>query len=173
GGELPGGPRPPGRPGDRIALAAEPDRGSGAGARGAGESRVAAPAVPGLIPNVGGGGGATGGPAGAVALLPREASGALPPEYDGYVQGLRQRIQGHLRYPWLAARRGLQGVVELEVRLSPEGGLAGVDVIGGAAAGPLREAALRAVRDAAPFPLPAGVPARPLTIRLPVVFELR
>ena len=79
----------------------------------------------------------------------------------------------HLRYPWLAARRGLQGVVELEVRLSTEGRLAGVDVVGGAAAGLLREAALRAVRDAMPFPLPAGVDGRPLTIRLPVVFELR
>jgi outer membrane biosynthesis protein TonB len=37
----------------------------------------------------------------------------------------------------------------------------------------LREAAMRAVRDATPFPLPPGLTARPLTIRLPVVFELR
>jgi protein TonB len=106
-------------------------------------------------------------------VSPQDAPGAIPPEYDAYVQSLRQRIQAHLRYPWLAARRGLQGVVELEVRLSTEGRLAGVDVIGGVAAGLLREAALRAVRDATPFPLPAGVDGRPLTVRLPVVFELR
>jgi len=97
----------------------------------------------------------------------------IPPEYDGYVRALRQRIQERLVYPWLAVRQGLHGVVELEVHVDLEGRLSRVNVVGGRAAGMLREAALRGVRDATPFPFPPGVAARPLTIRLPVVFELR
>jgi TonB family protein len=166
-----------GRPGNRLALAAGPGDGAAAGAQGAvAPGTVERPAAAGLVdpgPSAGAGGEAAGPPAATMAALPPDAGGAIPPEFDAYVRSLRQRIQGHLRYPWLAARRGLHGVVELEVRLSAEGRLDGVDVTGGTAAGLLREAALRAVRDAMPFPLPAGVPARPLTVRLPVIFELR
>lgn len=106
-----------------------------------------------------------------IVALPRGAS--IPPEYDGYLRALRQRIQERLVYPWLAARQRVHGVVELEVQLDPEGRLARASVVGGGGAGPLRDAALRAVRDATPFPFPTGVVARPLTIRLPVIFELR
>ena len=108
-----------------------------------------------------------------MAALPSGRGAGIPPEYDGYVRELRQRIQDRLRYPWLAVRQRVHGVVELEVRLDAEGRLAGVGVTGEGGAVMLREAAIRAVRDATPFPLPAGAAARPLTIRLPVVFELR
>ncbi len=99
--------------------------------------------------------------------------GAVPPEYEGYVRSLRQRIQDHLVYPWLAVRQRLQGVVELEVHVDLQGRLARAQVIGGESAGMLRDAALRAAQDAVPLPFPGDVAPRPLTIRLPVVFELR
>jgi TonB family protein len=101
-----------------------------------------------------------------VAALSAGRGAAIPPEYDGYVRELRQRIQNRLRYPWLAVRQRVHGVVELEVKLDAEGRLAGVGVTGEGGAVVLREAAIRAVRD---VPLPAG-PARPLTIN-PVIFS--
>jgi TonB family protein len=64
-------------------------------------------------------------------------------------------------------------VVELEVRVGAEGRLVGVEVVAGAHAETLRTAAVTAVRGAAPFPFPPGVPGRPLVIRLPVEFQLR
>ena len=99
--------------------------------------------------------------------------GAIPPEYESYVRALRQRIQDRLVYPWTAVRRGQQGVVELEVRLGPEGRLVGVEVVAGPSAEALRAAAVAAVRGSVPFPFPPGVQARPLLIRLPVEFRLR
>jgi periplasmic protein TonB len=104
-------------------------------------------------------------------LAPGE--GGIPPEYDSYVRALRQRVEGRLAYPWTAARRAQQGVVELEVRVSSEGRLVGVEVVAGATADTLRAAAVAAVRGAAPFPFPPGVEGRPLVIRLPVEFRLR
>ena len=112
-------------------------------------------------------------------LVPGEAQpsgapeGAIPPEYESYVRALRQRIQDRLVYPWMAVRRGQQGVVELEVRLGPEGRLVGVEVVAGPTAEALRRAAVAAVRGSAPFPFPPGVEGRPLVIRLPVEFRLR
>jgi protein TonB len=99
--------------------------------------------------------------------------GGIPPEYEPYVRALRQRVQERLVYPWMAVRRGQQGVVELELRLGPEGRLIGVEVVAGAGGDALRAAAVAAVRRSAPFPFPAGVEARPLVIRLPVEFRLR
>lgn len=98
---------------------------------------------------------------------------AVPAEYDGYVRALRLRIQDRLVYPWLAVRQRLGGVVELEIQVDRQGRLARARVVGGEAAGLLRDAALRAVRDATPLAFPPGVDGRPLTITLPVVFELR
>jgi len=56
--------------------------------------------------------------------------------------------------------------------------LPGVDEIeraevAGPSADALRVAAVSAVRGAAPFPFPPGIPPRPLVIRLPVEFRLR
>jgi protein TonB len=97
----------------------------------------------------------------------------VPAAYEPYLRALRERVQARAEYPWAARRRRLEGTVELELRLDGQGGLTGVAVVEAGAAEPLREAALQAVRAAAPFPFPAGVPARPLVIRLPVVFALR
>ena len=100
-------------------------------------------------------------------------AGAIPPEYEPYVRALRQRVQERIVYPWMAVRRGQQGVVELEVRLAADGRLVAVEVLAGGSADVLREAAVSAVRSSAPFPFPPGLTARPLVVRLPVEFRLR
>jgi TonB family protein len=89
------------------------------------------------------------------------------------VRSLRQRVQDRLTYPWSAARRGQQGVVELEVRIGADGRLVAVEVVAGVNAETLRTAAVAAVRGSAPLPFPPGLTARPLVIRLPVEFRLR
>jgi TonB family protein len=101
------------------------------------------------------------------------SDGAIPPEYEPFVRALRQRIQDRLVYPWTSVRRGQQGVIELEVRVGPDGRLVAVEVLAGASSDALRVAAMEAVRGAAPFPFPPGLAARPLVIRLPVEFRLR
>lgn len=101
------------------------------------------------------------------------AAGAIPPEYESYVRAVRQRIQDRLVYPWMAVRRGQEGVVELEVRLGPDGRLVGVEIVAGVSADALRGAAVSAVRGSAPFPFPPGLAPRPLVVRLPVEFRLR
>jgi protein TonB len=89
------------------------------------------------------------------------------------VRELRRRVQERLVYPWLAVRRGLTGTVELEIELDAAGRVVALAAVGPEAPRLLRDAALKAVRDAAPFPLPPGVAPRALAVRLPVVFELR
>jgi TonB family protein len=101
------------------------------------------------------------------------SNGSIPPEYEAYVRALRQRVQDRLVYPWTAVRRAQQGVVEVELRVGPDGRLVAVEVVAGPTADALRVAAVSAVRGAAPFPFPAGLPPRPLVIRLPVEFRLR
>jgi protein TonB len=99
--------------------------------------------------------------------------GGIPAEYEGYVRALRQRVQDRLVYPQLALRRRVQGAVELELELDAAGRLVNVGALDRDGAAVLREAAVRAVRDATPFPFPAHLAPRALLIRLPVVFELR
>lgn len=108
-----------------------------------------------------------------VAALPGERGQPLRPEYEGYVNSVRRRIQERLVYPWLAVRRGLHGVVELEVELDPAGRLIGVAAVADQGPRLLRDAAIQAVRDATPVPFPPGLTPRALRIRLPVVFELK
>lgn len=82
-------------------------------------------------------------------------------------------MQSELRYPLSARRRGLAGSVELEVVISPEGRVSAVKVVSSSSHEMLDEAATDAVRRLRPIPLPANLPARPLVVRLPLVFDLR
>jgi len=136
-----------------------------------GETAGAAPRY-GSQPGVGGGASLARAPSGE-AEARSAPDGAVPPEYESYVRSLRQRVQERLAYPWTAVRRGQHGVVELEVRVGPDGRLVGVEVVAGTNVDTLRLAAVAAVRGSAPFPFPPGLAARPLVIRLPVEFRLR
>jgi protein TonB len=171
----------PESPGDRGVISAPPptDTTPAAGTPGGSLSRLSEGDVsgdePGSSPRAGASGrGPRGGEGPAeIAALAGGRSAAVPPEYDAYVRALRQRIQERVVYPWVAVQQGIQGVVELEVQLNAEGRVARVGLVRKDGIEILGEAALKAVREATPFPFPAGVVARPLTIRLPIVFELR
>jgi len=117
------------------------------------------------------GGGATGT---LLALVePGMDRGEPPAEFGPYLARFRQRIQDFLVYPLAARRRGLSGRVEVEVLLEPTGRVRGVSVVTSSTHDVLDEAAVDAVRQLPPLPMPEHVPRRPLRVRLPVIFELR
>ncbi len=101
-----------------------------------------------------------------------DGPGGLPPEYDAYLQRFRRRVQESLAYPLGARRRGISGQIELDVLLEPSGRVASVRVLSSSSHAVLDDAAVEAVKDVKPEPLPADLPQRPLRIRLPLGFQL-
>ena len=93
-------------------------------------------------------------------------------EYAPYYARIRQRIQESLRYPAFARKRGLEGTVQLEIGIAADGVFAAVSIIGSSSHDLLDRAAVEAARSVRRIPFPAGLPGRPLTVRLPVVFAL-
>ncbi len=133
---------------------AGPPAGTGSGTRGGGEPSTAS------------------GPATAVAR-PGESRAGAPPEYAGYLARFHQRVQSTLTYPMAARRRGLAGVVELEVSIDAQGRVRDVRVSASSSHAILDEAAADAVRRLPPMPFPPSLPPRALTVRLPLVFVLQ
>jgi len=161
-------PAPSGRS-SRVAPAPPDEPGEG--------SRVVPGGVPG--PPAGAGEPARAGSLSAAAgspltlAIPGDGRALTPPEYGPYLARLRQRVHEALRYPLAARRRGLSGKVELEVLIDAAGRVRQVEVVLSSSHVLLDEAAMDAVRSLPPLPFPRGVPARPLKVRLPLVFELR
>lgn len=111
---------------------------------------------------------------GQLALaVPGETTGSAAADYGPYLARLRQRIHESLRYPPAARRRALTGTVHMEIVIEPSGAVGQVSVLHSSAHPILDEAAVDAVRNLAPLPLPAGLGPRTLRVRLPVVFKLR
>lgn len=111
---------------------------------------------------------------GPLALArPGDGRGGVPAEYAPYLARFRQRVEDALVYPLTARRRGHAGRVELDVLLEPSGRVARVEIVASSASAALDEAAMDAVRAIEPLPFPAGLPRRPLLVRLPLVFQLR
>jgi len=103
---------------------------------------------------------------------PGGGSGAGP-EYGPYLTSLRQRIQQSLRYPVSARRRGIGGTVNVEILIYPNGTVGDVTLLDSSTHEVLDTAALDTIRSLPRMPLPPDVPARPLRIRIPVVFQMR
>jgi len=81
------------------------------------------------------------------------AAGPSPDEIELYVSLVRRRIAERKGYPSMARRRGMEGVVNLRLRIADDGSVAEVRATG-AAARLFERAALDAVERAAPFPPP-------------------
>ena len=109
-----------------------------------------------------------------VAVAPSgPRGGEAGSEYGAYLSRVRRRIQDALQYPAAARRRGLKGTVLLEILIRPDGAFSGVSVATSSSHRLLDDAALDAVRSLPPQPFPADLLPRPLTVRLPVVFDLQ
>ena len=165
--ELPAPASPPAA--GSTADAARPPSGFGTGAGGAlqesapGGSLGAGPLAM-LAPSAG---------AGVTAAGPGGGDGGVPAGFGPYLAALRQRIQESFNYPLAARRRGLVGIVHLEVELLPSGKVASVTVRSSSSHAVLDQAALDTVSQLQPAPFPPGVPPRPLKVRVPIVFELK
>jgi len=90
-----------------------------------------------------------------------------------YRDRIRQAVDAHKHYPRMARRLGVEGRVVLAFTLRADGRLAGVRVAESSGSELLDEAALQAVRDAAPFPpFPEGVGRERWDFTLPLYFAL-
>ena len=115
------------------------------------------------------------GPSGPrVASVPPAATGSgVGAEYGLYLAALRQRIQESVSYPASARRRGLMGTVSVEILILVNGAIGEVKLLESSAHSVLDDAALDTIRSLPRVPLPPELPARPLRVRVPVVFEMR
>jgi protein TonB len=92
---------------------------------------------------------------------------------DAYLEMVRLRIEKHKQYPSQASAARWEGQVIVRFTIADDGGLRSVDVRKSSNKKVLDEAALQAVRSAAPFPAP---PLRlfegDTLLELTIVFEL-
>ena len=109
---------------------------------------------------------------GSALALPGGGTGEAA-EYAGYYALLRRRLHEALRYPSSARRRGASGTVELLVDIAPSGAIGAVVLAVSSSHSVLDEAALDAMRSVKQVPFPPGVRPRALSVRMPVVFDLR
>ncbi len=114
-----------------------------------------------------------------VRPAPREDAG--PSEADrrrarrGYVHSVEELVRAHARYPRAAAREGLQGRVELAMRIGGDGRVLAIRVASTSGHALLDDAALDAAREIDRVPAPPLVAALTSTdeVRVGVVYVVR
>lgn len=93
--------------------------------------------------------------------------------YFGYMQRLKEKIEGIWNYPMDAAARGVYGDLYIRFTIKKDGRLGAVELVRTSGHKSLDEAAMRALRDAEPFwPLPESVKEDALTITGHFVYTL-
>jgi periplasmic protein TonB len=114
-------------------------------------------------------------PAGGFSAPPKLSAStgldAQPPSV--YQELVRQRIERQKQYPPQARKRQEQGHVVLHFSISPRGELKDVRVVKSSRNQELDNAALEAVKKAAPYPPPpASLGAKGLAMEITIAFEL-
>jgi protein TonB len=115
-----------------------------------------------------------------VRVLPAEASPApmerASPDFatsSSYLEMVKLKIERYKKYPETARVARIEGSVTVRFKIRPSGNVSGVRVIKTSNHDDLDHAALKAVKDAAPFPRP---PERffkgAIPLKLTIVFEL-
>lgn len=84
----------------------------------------------------------------------------------------RDRFE-NVRYPHQAAMAGIQGKLVVRISVGARGQLLGLEISGRCPHSVLCDAALQAVRDAAPFPAPPPELGGRVTVELPFNYHLR
>jgi len=91
-----------------------------------------------------------------------------------YFARVQQALEKGKQYPASARQRRLEGEVVLKFTIGRDGAISGLTIIKGSRFSSLDEAALAAVRSAAPFPpLPADLFDGPLELNVPIRFEIK
>lgn len=90
-----------------------------------------------------------------------------------YFDMLRLKIESKKKYPPAAQQRQIEGRVVVGFTLGPEGQVASAEIVESSRHSALDQAALDAVRSAAPFPRPpSNLFDGPLEMKITIVFEL-
>jgi protein TonB len=115
-----------------------------------------------------------------VGGAPAAGGSQAPAPDDGgdvasYGMAVYARIVAAVQFPEQASREKIQGIVNVQILLEPDGRLRSAAVIGPSEP-VLREAALDAVRRAAPFPTPprrVAASGGPIAYEIPLRFFLK
>lgn len=115
-------------------------------------------------------GNATQGKAGAG----QHAGGGAPGTRTDYRALIMGRLAREKRYPMRARMRGIQGTGLLQLVISPEGSVLSAELEKSTGSSLLDNEIDRMVERASPFPaFPENMARKPLTLRIPIEFELR
>jgi len=94
-------------------------------------------------------------------------------QYYGYMQKLKEKIEGIWHYPSDAATRGIYGDLYIDFTIKKNGSLGSVELARTSGHQSLDDAAMKALKDAAPFwPLPGGWEKDSLTITGHFIYSL-
>jgi len=92
---------------------------------------------------------------------------------NSYIEIVRLMIEKHKHYPNLARAKRIEGRVTIRFMITPQGDVKNVEISRSSQHKILNGAALKAVKDAAPFPKPPGHRYQgKLTLEVSIVFEL-
>lgn len=92
---------------------------------------------------------------------------------NSYIEMVRLRIEEHKHYPNLARAKNMEGMVTIRFVITPEGKTKAIEIARSSRYKILDRAALRAVKDAAPFPKPPShIYQGELSLEVNIVFEL-
>lgn len=90
-----------------------------------------------------------------------------------YLARIRSRIESRKHYPHRARRQRIEGTVVVRFVIGTDGRVDNVEIVESSRHRVLNEAALSAIRNASPFPRPPdGLSAGPMTLEVPIVFDL-
>jgi protein TonB len=94
-------------------------------------------------------------------------------KYDGYMMRLKDKIEGIWQYPSDAAMRGIYGDLYLSFTIKKNGRLSKVELVRTSGYRSLDEAAMKALKDAAPYwPLPEDWEEEELTVKGHFIYSI-
>ncbi|MFH1014391.1 MAG: energy transducer TonB [Nitrospirota bacterium] len=94
-------------------------------------------------------------------------------KYDGYMLRLKDKIEGIWQYPSDAAMRGIYGDLYLSFTIKKNGSLSKVELVRTSGHISLDEAAMKALKDAAPYwPLPEDWKEEELTVKGHFIYSI-
>ena len=92
---------------------------------------------------------------------------------NDYFETVRLRIESHKRYPGAAKTRQIEGQVTVRFVIKPDGHISSLKIAKSARHRALDQAALRAVKEASPFPRPPmNLFKGPIPLEITIIFEL-
>lgn len=94
-------------------------------------------------------------------------------KYDGYMMRIKDKIEGIWQYPSDAAMRGIYGDLYLSFTIKKNGSLSKVELVRTSGYRSLDEAAMKALKDAAPYwPLPEDWKEEELTVKGHFIYSI-